>query len=92
MEKYIKEEEKIILGQECKQKDISYMQIALDLAKIGLKIGEVPVGCIFLHKPSGKILAKSHNTTNKSNCVFLCFFGYIVKVYKSLRNIVYNAN
>ncbi|MFM7852406.1 MAG: nucleoside deaminase [Flammeovirgaceae bacterium] len=29
--------------------------------------GEVPVGCVFYHIPSDKIIAKSHNLTNATS-------------------------
>ena len=51
------------------ESDTYYMELALEMARKGLKEGEVPVGCIFVHKPSKKILAKSHNTTNVTRCV-----------------------
>ncbi|TNV71952.1 hypothetical protein FGO68_gene14842 [Halteria grandinella] len=43
-----------------------YMLLALEQAELGLKSGEVPVGCIFLHEPSQTVLARSHNLTNQT--------------------------
>jgi tRNA-specific adenosine deaminase 2 len=43
---------------------VNYMQLALEVAKSADKLNEVPIGCIFLHMPSGRILASSHNLTN----------------------------
>jgi len=42
------------------------MNKAIEQCKIALKEKEVPVGCVFVHIPTKKILAASHNLTNKS--------------------------
>lgn len=41
-----------------------YMKEALTQCAISQENGEVPVGCVFLHLPSGQIIAKGHNLTN----------------------------
>ena len=45
---------------------LKYMHEALDQCSLSLKLGEVPVGCIFLHLPSKQIVARGHNLTNKT--------------------------
>ncbi|KAF9356223.1 tRNA(adenine34) deaminase [Mortierella sp. AD094] len=42
------------------------MRIALDLALEAHSVNEVPVGCIFVHTPTGKIIGKGRNRTNES--------------------------
>jgi tRNA(adenine34) deaminase len=39
----------------------SMMQLALDQARQALKLDEVPIGCVIIHEPSGKIIAAAHN-------------------------------
>jgi tRNA-specific adenosine deaminase 2 len=34
---------------------------------LALEQGEVPVGCVFYHKPSKQIIAKGHNLTNDTS-------------------------
>ena len=43
--------------------------MAVDQARKGLEANEVPVGCVFVHQPSGKVLAESHNLTNQTKNV-----------------------
>ncbi len=43
-----------------------YMEKALELAQKAKELGEVPVGCVIVHK--GEIIAKSHNTVEKDKC------------------------
>ncbi|KAF9114049.1 hypothetical protein BGX27_000248 [Mortierella sp. AM989] len=42
------------------------MRIALDLALEAHSVNEVPVGCIFVHTPTGKVIGKGKNRTNES--------------------------
>lgn len=39
---------------------------ALNIAKEGLKCGEVPVGAIFVNNKENKLYAKSHNLTSQT--------------------------
>ena len=48
---------------------LEYMQRAVDQARKGLEANEVPVGCVFVHQPTGKVLAESHNLTNQTKNV-----------------------
>jgi tRNA(adenine34) deaminase len=41
--------------------DISLMQEALAEASAALALDEVPVGCVILHIPTGKIIGRGHN-------------------------------
>lgn len=43
-----------------------FMQIALQQAEKALNEKEVPVGCVFVHRPTSKILATGSNQTNLS--------------------------
>ena len=40
----------------------TYMRLALEEARRALRVGEVPVGCVFVRE--GKIIAAGHNKTN----------------------------
>lgn len=46
-------------------KQIYFMEKALEMAEKGLSKGECPVGCIIVHK--NKIISESHNLTNTEN-------------------------
>ncbi|KAF8952175.1 tRNA(adenine34) deaminase [Entomortierella lignicola] len=43
-----------------------HMRMALDLALEAHSINEVPVGCVFVHTPTGKVIGKGKNRTNES--------------------------
>ena len=43
-----------------------YMKEVFKECEKGIKEGESPVGCIFLHIPSKKTLIESHNLTNET--------------------------
>ena len=43
-----------------------FMCLAVNQAKLALEAGEVPVGCIIVHKDSKKILATGYNKTNET--------------------------
>ncbi|KAF9582810.1 tRNA(adenine34) deaminase [Lunasporangiospora selenospora] len=43
-----------------------HMRAALDLALEAHSVGEVPVGCVFVHEPSGEIIGRGRNRTNES--------------------------
>lgn len=45
----------------------SYMQHALDAASGAMLRGEVPVGCVVVHAPSGRIVGRSGNQTVNRN-------------------------
>ncbi|KAI8872221.1 cytidine deaminase-like protein [Ramicandelaber brevisporus] len=45
---------------------IRYMREALALAQEALDVGEVPVGCAFVHLPTGKIIGRGRNRTNET--------------------------
>jgi tRNA(Arg) A34 adenosine deaminase TadA len=60
-----------------------YMKEAFKQCEKAIKETEIPVGCIFLHIPSKKILIESHNLTNKtrnasSHCEINCI-NYLEK-------------
>ena len=38
-----------------------FMAMAIEEAKKGLKIGEIPIGCVITNKEN-KVLARSHNS------------------------------
>lgn len=38
-----------------------YMAMALDEARTAAAIGEVPVGAVIVHAPTGRVLARTHN-------------------------------
>ncbi|CCG83097.1 tRNA-specific adenosine deaminase subunit tad2 [Taphrina deformans PYCC 5710] len=44
----------------------AFMQIALQQAETALLNKEVPVGCVFVHQPTGTVLATGANQTNAS--------------------------
>ena len=46
---------------ESKCSDDLWMDHAIEIAKLGLEKGEVPVGCVFVK--DGQLIAKSHNLT-----------------------------
>lgn len=48
---------------------------------MALKEGEVPVGCVIVHRPTGRILGYGHNKTNAShNVSVLVYTTYIDSV------------
>ncbi|MGC4032589.1 MAG: tRNA adenosine(34) deaminase TadA [Tepidisphaeraceae bacterium] len=42
------------------------MQLALDEARQAAAEGEVPIGCVIWHEPTGRIIGRGHNT--RENC------------------------
>ena len=48
---------------ELDEKEVEWMQQALQVAQEGLHLGEVPVGAIFVNEDSGEMVARSHNLT-----------------------------
>jgi tRNA-specific adenosine deaminase 2 len=66
---------------------LKYMNEALSECNEALNQGEVPVGCVFLHLPSMKIIARSHNLTNKTkNATTHCEINCINYVYSILND------
>ena len=71
-----------------------YMKEAFKQCEKAIKESEIPVGCIFLHIPSKKILIESHNLTNKtrnasSHCEINCI-NYLEKnIPIEINNILY---
>eukprot|EP00347_Sterkiella_histriomuscorum_P008178 403346083 len=59
-------QQQIIQPMENQTKDEKLMMMAVEQAQIALDVGEVPVGCVFYHEPSDKVIAKSHNLTNQT--------------------------
>ena len=45
------------------EKDITYMRVALEEAKLAFDRDEVPIGAVLVHKNSGEVVAKSGNRT-----------------------------
>jgi tRNA(adenine34) deaminase len=39
----------------------SWMQLALEQARAARAMDEVPIGCVIVHEPSGKVLGRGHN-------------------------------
>ena len=65
--------------------DKQLMQLALNEAKYALQCGEVPVGCVIVHKDSQNtqnvnILASGSNKTNETRNVRTCI-KYIYILY-----------
>lgn len=46
----------------CKSADRVYMERALELAEHAASLGEVPVGAVIVHKPTGNIIGEGWNT------------------------------
>ncbi|CEL95472.1 unnamed protein product [Vitrella brassicaformis CCMP3155] len=46
--------------------DERFMRAALEEANKALEAGEVPVGCVIVHQPTGSIVARAYNDTNRS--------------------------
>ena len=45
------------------EKDITYMRVALEEAKLAFNRDEVPIGAVLVHKDSGEVVVKSGNRT-----------------------------
>ncbi|CAM9546611.1 unnamed protein product [Ectocarpus sp. 12 AP-2014] len=43
-----------------------YMRLALKEAEMALSKGEVPVGCVVVHKPTARIISCGHNETSEA--------------------------
>ncbi len=41
--------------------ELQYMQRALELAQTAAELGEVPVGAVVVHKPTGRIIGEGYN-------------------------------
>ncbi|KAG0204713.1 hypothetical protein BGX28_003418 [Mortierella sp. GBA30] len=54
----------IVLDDGVETEHHKYMRIALDLALEAHSVGEVPVGCVFVHQ--GEVIGKGRNRTNES--------------------------
>src|SRR5438270_13217234 len=39
----------------------SWMHLALDQARAARAMDEVPIGCIIIHEPTGRIIGRGHN-------------------------------
>jgi tRNA(adenine34) deaminase len=39
----------------------TFMSMALDLARQAASIGEVPIGCVIVHDPTGTVVGRGHN-------------------------------
>ena len=71
-----------------------YMKEAFKQCEKAINESEIPVGCIFLHIPSKKILIESHNLTNRtrnasSHCEINCI-NYLEKnIPIKINNILY---
>ena len=62
------------------KRHVRYMEMALNEATIALNDNEVPVGCVFVDRNTGEVIARGFNRTNQERNVL--FFIYI-----SLHNI-----
>lgn len=40
---------------------IQYMQLAIEQAKRALLLDEVPIGCVILHDPTGRVIGEGYN-------------------------------
>ena len=40
---------------------IEYMQLAIEQAKRALLLDEVPIGCVILHDPTGRVIGEGYN-------------------------------
>ena len=62
-----------------------YINEVIKQAKKAYKTGEVPVGCIVVQ--NGKIIAKAHNTVEKSkSAIYHAEINAIIKASKKLKN------
>lgn len=41
--------------------DEQYMRLALDEARAAEAVGEVPIGCVIVHEPTGKVVGRGYN-------------------------------
>ena len=57
-----------------------FMAMAIEEAKKGLKIGEIPIGCVITNKED-KVLARSHNSVVSRK-------DLIIQYYYSLNGIM----
>ncbi|KAF9937297.1 hypothetical protein BGZ67_001431 [Mortierella alpina] len=55
-----------VLDNEVETDHHKYMRAALDLALEAHSVGEVPVGCVFVHGPSKEVIGRGRNRTNES--------------------------
>ncbi|KAI8602613.1 cytidine deaminase-like protein [Dissophora ornata] len=60
------ESEAIVQHDEVETEHHKRMRLALDLALEAHSVGEVPVGCVFVHTPTGKVIGQGRNRTNES--------------------------
>lgn len=44
--------------------EVANMRLAVEQGRKAFDVREVPVGCVFIHKPTGTVLAGAHNETN----------------------------
>lgn len=64
-----------------------YMEEALNECENAINLGEVPVGCVFLHMPSRKIIARGHNLSTKTkNATTHAEINCINAIYKILKD------
>jgi tRNA(adenine34) deaminase len=40
---------------------IEWMRLALEEAAAAMRADEVPIGCVIVHEPSGRVIARAHN-------------------------------
>lgn len=48
---------------------------------MALKEGEVPVGCVIVHRPTGRILGYGYNKTNASHNVSALIYVNSVRLF-----------
>ena len=39
----------------------NWMKIAIEQAELAMRAGEVPIGCVVVHEPSGNVIGRGHN-------------------------------
>jgi len=48
------------------ERDIRFMRAAIREAQVAMEDGEVPVGCVFVDRESGKVIGRGGNNTNRT--------------------------
>ena len=48
--------------------EVRYMERALELAELAAAEGEVPVGAVVVHKPTGAIIGEGYNRREAAKC------------------------
>lgn len=52
------------MGDEIHPRDVEFMRVALEEARLGLAEGEIPIGCVVVHNET--VISRAHNTRHRS--------------------------